>query len=296
MSLRLRFAVLMLAIFISLGSMAYYIAVRSVASADVSRFTYSFMEIGVIASLTVIILSWLFASSTLRPMVELSKAIHRISDGEFPRVIYRGKGELGELIRDFNLAVGYLESTIQKLSTLIQFSSTLINDIRKNDIPDKVCRVVVDLFNVRAAAAFLPIANGRFKVSVVFGEYSQLLSDLEIQPTPELNETLFSKGRGIISNDISSDRRFVNYDAIAAKNQFAKLMAAPLTVDGEVIGIVFALDRKDGSDFNYRDLELLETFTNQAALAANNERLYSELQTQLKHESLIRDQLIQSVK
>jgi len=63
-------------------------------------------------------------------------------------------------------------------------------------------------------------------------------------------------------------------------NNIRSWMAVPLKVKGRIIGII-ALDHDRVGRFSQRDAELAVTYANQAAVALENSRLFSELQVEL---------------
>ncbi len=84
-----------------------------------------------------------------------------------------------------------------------------------------------------------------------------------------------------ISNQLQSDPRVDRYVRSGTMHN-ASAAVAPLTLKGQVIGTLVALDKQDGTKgFNPSDLDLLIAFANQAATAIEHARLYKEVQREL---------------
>lgn len=67
-------------------------------------------------------------------------------------------------------------------------------------------------------------------------------------------------------------------------NEFRNLLALPLKIKGEVLGVVKAENKKleSGSSFTEEDLQIFRTIANVIALTIENSRLYQQTQQQLK--------------
>jgi adenylate cyclase len=83
-----------------------------------------------------------------------------------------------------------------------------------------------------------------------------------------------------ITDNASNDPRFQGQQSIVG---FAlrSIMAVPLMVHAEVIGVVYCDNRIFSGLFNHQDLQLLTDFANQAATAIQNARLYEDARARL---------------
>jgi signal transduction histidine kinase len=97
--------------------------------------------------------------------------------------------------------------------------------------------------------------------------------DMEISRTIVRN--VVEQGAGILSSDAQSDPRFAGTDSIVF---FAlrSVMCSPLRARGKVIGVVYVDNRAQSGIFTAGDLDLLNAFANQAAIAIENARLYTQ--------------------
>ncbi len=84
---------------------------------------------------------------------------------------------------------------------------------------------------------------------------------------------VFRKGQPLIIQDTKADKRhFAVVDRIT-KHNTQSLVAVPLTVRGEVIGVLEALNKKDDAHYTEEDLAILETLGALAAQAMRNNSL-----------------------
>jgi HD-GYP domain-containing protein (c-di-GMP phosphodiesterase class II) len=88
---------------------------------------------------------------------------------------------------------------------------------------------------------------------------------------------VIQNGQPLIVNDIDKDERFNKYkdevDGIVARS----VICAPLIVQNTVVGVIEALNKLDGNDFNEQDLQTLAGLSAGAALTIENVRLNERL-------------------
>jgi len=101
--------------------------------------------------------------------------------------------------------------------------------------------------------------------------------------------------------DILADPEFTLHSA-AALGQFRAALGVPLKIEGRVEG-VFGLVRHEPGPFSARQIEMVETFADQAVIAIDNARLFDEVQERTRELSqslanlrAAQDRLIQSEK
>jgi signal transduction histidine kinase len=96
--------------------------------------------------------------------------------------------------------------------------------------------------------------------------------------------SVVTSGRPALVNDIQRDPRLfseMNARRGSRKMITNTILAVPLVSRGAVIGVLEVINKKDGNNFDERDMELLTTFASQAAVAIENARLYRSTDEQL---------------
>lgn len=81
---------------------------------------------------------------------------------------------------------------------------------------------------------------------------------------------VFSKGQTLIIQDAKADQRHFKTIDRVTKHTTQSLAAVPLIVNGEVIGVLEALNKKDNAHYTEQDLTILETLGAIAAQAMRN--------------------------
>lgn len=81
----------------------------------------------------------------------------------------------------------------------------------------------------------------------------------------------------VTSEDLHNDERFLKkHRELAKKFGFCSFLCVPIMSSGEVIGIVNVISKKKRK-FNQNDIDVLSSFTDMAAVALDNQRLFGEL-------------------
>jgi signal transduction histidine kinase len=90
----------------------------------------------------------------------------------------------------------------------------------------------------------------------------------------------------VVIEDAQKDDRHFQQSDIETAFTTHSLIAVPLSVKGEVIGVLEALNKADGQSFDKDDVYLLTTMAAQAAVAIENARLFqqSDLIAEMVHE------------
>jgi signal transduction histidine kinase len=81
---------------------------------------------------------------------------------------------------------------------------------------------------------------------------------------------VFRRGQPLIIQDVKVDQRHFKVVDRVTKHETHSLVAVPLTVRGEVVGVLEALNKKDDAHYTEEDLTILETLAALAAQAIQN--------------------------
>lgn len=151
---------------------------------------------------------------------------------------------------------------------------------------EAVLRSVVDatvaLFEATAASiALYDSATDRLVFRVAAGEQGGGVVGLSIPADEGLAGYVFTTGQALALSDVERDRRFGR--RVAEQTQYVprSIVAVPLVDDGGTIGVLEVLDRRDGTSFSLRDVELASVFARQAAVAISASRVERDTATLL---------------
>lgn len=166
-------------------------------------------------------------------------------------------------LNDISRRLVAAEADIDKLLELITASAT-------------------DILDAEAGSLLLTAEDGsgdlEFKVAI--GGSGGDLIGLRIPAGRGLVGEVASTGRPIMVSNAATDPR---WSGELSKGSFhtTSVLAAPLTAQNRVIGVLEVLNKKNGRGFTNDDTELLSTFAGQAAVAIENARLFRLTDEQL---------------
>ena len=92
---------------------------------------------------------------------------------------------------------------------------------------------------------------------------------------------MIETGEPIITTNAQQDQRFVGQESIVALN-LRSILCVPLKVKNELIGVIYADNRIRSGIFAEAERDLLVDFSNQAAVAIDNARLFASLRQTLE--------------
>jgi class 3 adenylate cyclase/PAS domain-containing protein len=191
---------------------------------------------------------------------------------------------------------------LQRLRALAE-TTALINSSRDTDsVLNQVMDTVINLTGAERGYIVLKNrATGEFdQFRVARGiDSSQLAfngSD-ESNSGGKRNELIVSKtivnevaetGQAVITDNASNDERYRDQQSIVG---FAlrSILAVPLKVRDEVIGVVYCDNRIMAGLFQPGDLDIMNAFSNQAGVAIENARLFELARQQLDQVTAVRD-------
>lgn len=168
------------------------------------------------------------------------------------------------------------ERRARQLKTLNEVTRQLTSTLDPERLLKNILQSAVDILNCEAGSLLmLDEQTGELVFRVVLGPVAH---ELEGQRMPS--------DKGVVGRSFQSRQPLIVNDVRSSKDWFSKpdkmtgfvtrsLLVVPLIVKDEVLGVIEVVNRKDGSNFNLDDQELLIAFASQAAVAIENARLYT---------------------
>ena len=103
--------------------------------------------------------------------------------------------------------------------------------------------------------------------------------DLALSRT--IMKRVFDEGLAILTTNAQADPRFDSQKSVITHN-LRSILCVPLKVKGEITGVIYADNRMRTGLFTRVQLDLLTAFSNQAAVAIENARLYQSMRSSLE--------------
>ncbi len=137
-----------------------------------------------------------------------------------------------------------------------------------------IVEATVALFDAEAASLALhDPATDRLVFQVAAGKHGEGVVGMAIGPSEGVAGYVFSTGQPIALSDVERDARFGRQAAEQTGYVPRSLVAVPLVDDEGILGVLEVLDKRGGSSFDLRDVELATVFARQATVAIRSSRI-----------------------
>ncbi len=147
-----------------------------------------------------------------------------------------------------------------------------------SELLDQILRMTHHTLRASASALLLIDQDRKeFYFEVAKGKVSHTLKQVRLSIDSGIAGWVARNVSPLISNDVTRDQRFNKEIDKVTGFVTRSVIAVPLVVDREVVGVFEVLNKVDGSAFDEKDLELLTALASIAAVALNNTRLHQEI-------------------
>jgi GAF domain-containing protein len=133
---------------------------------------------------------------------------------------------------------------------------------------DSIVQAARAIFGARAASIMLfDEGESRLIFEAVAGEGSDRLLGKSFPATQGIAGWVLAAGQPLVIEDVSRDPRFARDVAERSGYVPKGLMAVPLQSEERSLGVLQVLDRPERSRFSLREMDVLQLFADQAAVA-----------------------------
>ncbi len=180
---------------------------------------------------------------------------------------------------------------LKQLRELVNTSSIINSSLDTGDVLNQVMDTVVRITGAeRGYIALINRETGQMDYPVRRGIDREQMEKGDLVVSSSIVNEVATTGEGLLTENASKDNRFQGHQSVIGF-QLRSILAVPLKVRDDVIGVVYCDNRIIDGLFKASDLNLLKAFANQAAVAIENARLFESLQMQVAEMSEARDLL-----
>lgn len=165
---------------------------------------------------------------------------------------------------------------LQQLFSLIEVGQLLASAVGTSELLHRIIRKAMDIVKAEVASLYLREVNGKMQEVATVAANGQKPTD---EPAAlELASVVAETGEPILITDGARDQRFS--PERMATFSFRTLLAIPIRIRGQIVGVLEVRNKLGRTSFNDEDLEFLLVIAGQAGTAMENERLHSALEEQ----------------
>ena len=169
-----------------------------------------------------------------------------------------------------------MKRRISRLERALKLTQVINSELEQGPLLDIIVQAARDLTDTEAASIMLlDERTGELRFTAT--------TTAEVKPFPvpldcSIAGTAFTQNKPLLIADAQNDPRWYQTPVEGSGFTTRQIATVPMQVRGEVIGVVQALNKRDGSEMTWEDVEILTTLANQAAIAIQKARLLAELQ------------------
>ena len=173
--------------------------------------------------------------------------------------------------------ISTLDNRIKQLSTLNEVGALLISSLDHNVVRLRAMEAITRLMRAETGSLLLlDRESGELYFEVALGEKGKRLKEVRLSVGEGIAGWVAQHGKSVIVPDVTRDPRFQGSVDKKSKFRTKNMVCVPVVIKGQVIGVLQAINRIGGA-FTSEDLRLFQLFSNQAAIALDNARLYEEI-------------------
>ena len=175
-----------------------------------------------------------------------------------------------------------LEGRQQQLLRLVELSVILNSTLDLDELLQTITATATELLDCEASSILLyDEKNPRLYFAAATGTDPAKLAEIPVPMEGSIAGTIFRTNQPLNLNDVEHDPRHYSHVSDQTKFQTRTLLGVPMPIKDRTVGVLEALNKRDGV-FNDRDVAILSVTAAHAAIAINNARLLKQTQQALE--------------
>lgn len=205
--------------------------------------------------------------------------------------------QIGHLTRSMEVMRQAIEARLQELSTLLQTSGAVVSSLDPPEVLGRILLQVERLMDVQMCAIFaLDEGQGIFRAHASRGLPGWYREQALVEPDEPGSVTMraIRSGQAVQVSDVQVDPVYQDRRQRAQLAGYRSVLAVPLNTQHTPPAALLVF-RPDAHEFSEREINLLSSFANHAAMAIENATLFARSDTQLQEQTRRLQALIQSM-
>ncbi|MFN7210960.1 MAG: GAF domain-containing protein [Aggregatilineales bacterium] len=161
-----------------------------------------------------------------------------------------------------------------RIAKLYEVSRAIGSSLDLQTVLNQVMDAIIALTDAERGFLLIQDDDGNLTIPVRRNFDQETIGMDSVSISRTVTSRVLETNQAIVTTNAQEDPRFSGQTSVIM-HALRSIMACPLRVRGKVIGVVYVDNRARTNLFDERDLELLETFAAQAAVAIDNARLFS---------------------
>lgn len=172
-----------------------------------------------------------------------------------------------------------IEERVERLILLSQLSQILNSTLDHQEVRRRAMEAATQLMKAEVGSLLLlDEEKQQLYFEVALGDKEEEIKTVTLNLGEGIAGWVAQKGDPLIVNAPEKDPRF--FKGVDEKTEFKtrNIICVPVKVKEKVIGVLEAINKLEGEDFDEEDLSIFVSLADQVAIALDNARLYQELE------------------
>lgn len=210
--------------------------------------------------------------SVMQAMLQLARTNH-------PEFTFVNR-ELGTLVNTIETLKDNVQAHFtahqKRVEALVGVGSAINSTLGLKRVLEEVMDTIIALMNAERGFLMLKDEAGGMSVQIARGIAQADLTNDSFAISQSIVKRVAETGEAILTTNAQEDPRFDQQASVAAYHLLS-ILCAPLKVKDVLIGVIYVDNRAQSGIFHKDDLEIISSFSNQAAVAIENARLFDDL-------------------
>ena len=171
-----------------------------------------------------------------------------------------------------------LQDQVGTLKRLIELTTMLNSSLNVSELLQMITSAAAELLHAETGSILLvDQGTGELTFEVATGEPGEEVMRHRVPAGQGVAGWVVQNAQVLVVEDPSKDPRFYGQIDRSVGFETRNILAIPLRVKDEIIGVAEVINKIGGAGFSRADIELGEALASQASVAINNARLYAQL-------------------
>ena len=172
-----------------------------------------------------------------------------------------------------------IEEKTERLALLSRLGQILNSTLEHNEVRRRAMEAATQLMKAEVGSLLLiDEEKNQLYFEVALGDQEEAIKKITLNIGEGIAGWVAQKGEPLIVNAPEKDSRF--FKGVDERTEFKtrNIICVPVKVKERTIGVLEAINKKEGESFDEEDLSLFTSLADQVAIALDNARLYQELE------------------
>lgn len=171
-----------------------------------------------------------------------------------------------------------MERYIEKLTLLNEMSKTLLSMVDPKEIFRDIVRKTREALEVEACTLLLSEeTSAELHFETGFSEKGEITQELAVRAGEGVTGRVLETGNMMAVVNADEEERYIQEVDGVPDIKVRNLLCAPLKIKDTTLGVIKAVNKKNGQTFSGRDIEIMESIASQSSIALKNAWLYKNL-------------------